>query len=68
MVWRRLNLSWALFFVFLGGLNLFVAFNFAEETWVKFKLFGILGLILVFAVAQSFYLARHAGEVHKTTP
>ena len=66
-VWRRLNLSWVTFFIFLGGANLYVAFHFAEETWVKFKLFGMLGLTLVFVVAQSFYLARHARDVHETT-
>lgn len=67
-VWRRLNLIWVLFFSFLGGVNLYVAFNFAEETWVKFKLFGMLGLTLVFVLAQSFYLARHARDVRETTP
>ena len=66
-VWQRLNFSWVLFFFFLGGANLYVAFHFAEETWVKFKLFGMLGLTLVFVVAQSFYLARHARDVHETT-
>lgn len=57
--WRRLNLAWAIFFVALGGLNLIVAYSFDEETWVNFKLFGLMGLTLVFALAQGFYLARH---------
>ncbi len=58
-VWRRLSLAWVLFFFLVGILNLFVAYNFAEEVWVNFKLFGMLGLTLLFVVAQSFYLARH---------
>ena len=56
--WRRLNLAWVIFFVASGVLNLYVAFNFAEETWVDFKLFGLMGLTLLFVLAQGFYLAR----------
>jgi intracellular septation protein len=58
-VWLRLNLAWVLFFVFLGAANLFVAFNFSTETWVDFKLFGILGLTLLFVVLQALYLGRY---------
>jgi intracellular septation protein len=61
-VWRRLNLIWVGFFAFMGALNLFVAFNFAEPTWVKFKLFGGMGLMFVFALAQGMFLARHVQD------
>lgn len=61
-VWRRMNLSWALFFLVLGGVNLFVLYTFDTDTWVNFKLFGILGLTFVFVLAQSFYLSRHIPE------
>lgn len=64
-VWSRLNLAWILFFVGSGIANLYVAFNFDEATWVNFKLFGMLGLTLLFVIAQSVYLARHAVEVSK---
>ena len=57
--WVQLNLMWVVFFVFAGGLNIYVAYNYAEETWVNFKLFGLLGLTVVFIVAQSFWLAQH---------
>ncbi len=57
--WSRLNIAWSLFFIAMGALNLFVAFNFSEEIWVNFKLFGLMGLTLLFALAQGFYLARH---------
>ena len=57
--WVQLNLMWVVFFVFAGGLNIYVAYNYPEETWVNFKLFGLLGLTLVFIVAQSFWLAQH---------
>jgi intracellular septation protein len=46
----------------LGALNLYVAFNFDEATWVNFKLFGLMGLTLVFALGQGLYLARHMPE------
>jgi intracellular septation protein len=58
-VWGRLNWAWTLFFVFMGLLNLYVAFNFSEDTWVNFKLFGMMGLTLVFVFAQAFYLSRY---------
>ena len=58
-VWNRLNSSWVIFFFAMGLANLFVAFNFDTDTWVNFKLFGMLGLTLVFVLAQAFYLARH---------
>ncbi|MCC7549253.1 MAG: septation protein A [Burkholderiales bacterium] len=61
-VWQRLNLSWVGFFVLMGILNLYVAFNFSEETWVSFKMFGGLGLMLVFVLAQGFFLSRHVDE------
>lgn len=62
-IWRNLNLSWVGFFVFMGVLNLYVAFNYTEETWVRFKLIGGMGLMLVFALAQGFFIARHAEHV-----
>lgn len=58
-VWRRLNLAWVAFFVVSGALNLVVAFHFDRDTWVNFKLFGLLGLTVVFVLAQGFWLARH---------
>ena len=66
-VWRKMNLSWAIFFLVLGVLNLYVAFWFgldmAEATrdkiWVNFKVWGTLVLTFLFIVGQSFLLARH---------
>lgn len=66
-VWRKLNLSWGLFFMVLGVLNLYVAFYFGldldaakrQEIWVEFKVFGLLGLTLLFTFAQVFFMARH---------
>jgi len=58
-VWVRLNLAWIAFFIFSGIANLVVAFNFSEDIWVDFKLFGLMGLTLIFVIGQAFYLARY---------
>jgi intracellular septation protein len=54
--WRRLNQIWVVFFVLIGCINLYVAFNFSEAAWVKFKLFGMLGLTLAFVIVQTIWL------------
>ena len=61
--WSHLNLSWSAFFIAMGFLNLYVVYNFDTDTWVNFKLFGILGLTFAFVIAQAFYLSRHAKPV-----
>lgn len=61
-VWRRLSLGWAIFFAVVGVVNLYVAFNYSENTWVNFKLFGILGLMLVFVFGQGLVLAKYIEE------
>jgi intracellular septation protein len=61
-VWKRLNLAWISFFVLSGTLNILVAYQFSEETWVNFKLFGLLGLTVIFIFLQALYLARHVPE------
>jgi intracellular septation protein len=57
--WRAMNWSWTGFFAFMGVLNLWVAFHYDTNTWVNFKLFGGLGLMALFIVAQAFYLGRY---------
>jgi intracellular septation protein len=61
-VWSRLNWSWVGFFVFMGALNLYVAYNYSTDLWVNFKLFGGMGLMLAFVVVQAFVLARHVED------
>ncbi|PPE70606.1 septation protein A [Caldimonas thermodepolymerans] len=58
-VWQRLNVAWIAFFALMGLLNIYVAYTFSTATWVNFKLFGGLGLMLAFMVAQGVYLSRH---------
>ena len=58
-VWHRLGLAWVAFFTVMGFLNLWVAYNFSTATWVNFKLFGGIGLMLLFTLAQGLYINRH---------
>ena len=61
-LWGKVNLAWAGFFAAMGVINLFVAYNFSEDTWVNFKLFGGMGLMLVFVLAQGMLLSRYIVE------
>ncbi len=61
-VWNRLNLAWIAYFGVMGLVNLWVAYSFSTDTWVNFKLFGGMGGMLAFIVAQAFYMARFMPE------
>ena len=58
-VWTRVTWSWVAFFAFMAVLNWYVAFHYPLDTWVNFKVWGGMGLFLVFALAQGLFLARH---------
>lgn len=58
-VWVKLSFAWALFFFVMGAVNLYVAYTFSENAWVNFKLFGMMGLTLLFVLAQAVYMSRH---------
>ena len=60
--WDRLLWAWVGFFALLGVLNLWVAFNFPTDTWVNFKLFGLMGLTLIFALGIGIWMSRHIKE------
>lgn len=59
--WNKLNMMWVLFFIAAGGLNIYVAYNYTEATWVKFKVFGLMALTFAFIVAQTFWIANLIG-------
>ena len=61
-VWSKVNLSWIAFFAVMGVLNLVIAFNFPTDTWVNFKLFGGMGLMLVFVLGQGMLLSKYIEE------
>ena len=72
-VWRTLNFSWVTFFFISGAANLYVAFYYnlgaapddRMDTWVNFKLFGLMGLTIGFVILQALYLSRHIIEDDK---
>ena len=66
-VWNQLNISWIIFFVVMGLINLYVAFNFPIDTWVSFKLFGATGLMLVFIVGQILMLNKYLKDDSNTS-
>lgn len=61
-IWARLNIAWAVFFIIMGTINLYVAYYFDTDSWVNFKLFGGAGLTLLFVFLQALYLTRHIIE------
>lgn len=58
-IWQRLSFYWAAFFIAMGFANLYVVYNFDTNTWVNFKLFGTLGLTIVFILIQSVYMSKY---------
>ena len=58
-IWSRVNLAWAGFFAVAAATNTYIAFHLPQEVWVNFKVFGLLGMTLLFTVATVFYLYRH---------
>jgi len=58
-VWFKLAVAWGVFFLFKGTLNLWVAYTFSTDVWVNFKLFGGMGLMLAFVIAQAWWISRY---------
>lgn len=58
-VWSNLNIAWAVFFIVLGAVNLYVAYHFDNNMWVNFKFYGITGALFVFSIFQAVYLVRY---------
>jgi intracellular septation protein len=54
--WLVLNAVWAVWFAVLAFVNIYIAFNFPEGVWVKFKVFGITIAMIVFMIPQVFWL------------
>jgi intracellular septation protein len=61
-IWSQLNSAWAIFFALQAALNIIVAYRFSTDVWVNFKLFGSMGLTLVFVILQALWLGRHIQE------
>jgi len=64
-VWLKLTFGWMGFFILMAVLNLIVAFNFPTDVWVNFKLFGGMGLLLLFVIAQSLWMAKYLPDTEE---
>jgi intracellular septation protein len=57
--WRNLTWRWVVFFLVLAGLNEYVWRTMSEDAWVNFKVFGLMGLTMLFALANAPFMAKH---------
>ena len=57
--WRKLTIRWALFFLALAILNEIVWRTQSTDTWVTFKVFGVMPLTFIFAALQYPLLMKH---------
>jgi len=64
-IWKRLNFAWAMFFISVGGINIYVMQNFNTDDWVTFKTFGVPGLMLVFIVVQMLFIYKHIPDAEE---
>ena len=65
-VWTKFNLAWVAFFALCSALNLYVAFNFSQEDWVSFKVFGLTGLTFGFAIISIMAIYKHIPQEEET--
>jgi|SRR5215831_15813349 len=63
-VWARITWSWVVFFAAMGAANWYIAFHYPTDIWVNFKVWGGIGLVLLFVLGQAFALARYLPERH----
>jgi intracellular septation protein len=66
-VWRGLSWAWIIFFIVVGIINLAVVYTVDTATWVDFKLFGMLGLTIVFVIGQTLFLVRYINDPEEET-
>jgi intracellular septation protein len=64
--WRKLTMRWGLFFFCLAALNEIVWRTQTTDTWVNFKVFGLLPLTLLFAISQAPLMTKHMIEESRT--
>jgi len=64
-VWKKLNTFWAAFFIGLGCLNLYVAYTFSTDSWVNFKVYGVMSLLFIVTIGQALYLSRYMTHTNR---
>ncbi|MFO1088995.1 MAG: septation protein A [Hyphomicrobiales bacterium] len=66
--WRKLSIRWGVFFFAIAVLNEIIWRSVPTDTWVNFKVFGILPITIVFAMLQAPLMSRHMREEDRSTP
>ncbi len=61
-IWARLSFAWMGYFLLMGVVNLYVAFNFSTDTWANFKLIAVVAIMPAFVIIQSLFLAKYMEE------
>lgn len=61
-VWTRLSYAWMIYFLAMGIVNLYVAYNFSTDTWANFKLIAVVAIMPAFVIIQSLFLAKYMEE------
>ena len=67
-VWKRVNASWALFFLFCAALNYVIAYHYDESTWVQLKAYGFSLLMMAFMLAHLPFLSRYVVQEENSEP
>lgn len=65
LIWRRLNIMWASFFISIGFINLYVMYNYNTDDWVTFKTFGVPGLMIIFILVQMIFIYKYIPETEE---
>jgi intracellular septation protein len=65
-IWRKLNITWVVYCIFMALINAYVVMNYSTEVWVSFKLWGY-AFPLVFIIGQGLFIAPHikGGDAQK---
>lgn len=58
--WKKLTLRWGLFFIVLAILNEVVWRNYSNDTWVAFKVWGVMPITFLFMMFQLPLLKQHS--------
>lgn len=64
-IWSKINIAWIAFFLVCAGLNIAIAFSLPLDIWVKFKLFGLLIITLLFTLITGFYIYQHVRQAEQ---
>lgn len=65
LIWKRLNIMWASFFISIGFINLYVMYNYNTDDWVTFKTFGVPGLMIIFILVQMIFIYKYIPEAEE---